>query len=373
MTEKRAEPQTRHAAMEQKQPLVRIVRRPVMPLGQAWAIRGIAFLAALLAGALLIGLLGHNPFLVYADMVVGALGTRTSLIETVKLTLPLLAAALSVALSFRMRFWNIGAEGQILAGGIAASYFALFCYDMMPGWLLLIIMFLAAAVAGALWGALPAVFKAKWNTNETLFTLMLNYVALGLVKYLEAGPWKKPGGYPKIDMFEDVARLPKLFGVHIGWLITIALVILVAVYLRRSKHGYEAAVVGESPDTARYAGMNVGRVLVRTMLFAGAIAGIAGFMQVSGADYTLHEGTAGGVGFTAITVAWLAQLNPWGMVVVAAFLALLDKGANRIHTTFGVPATASDVLTGLILFFMLGCEFFINYRLVFRKGAKARG
>lgn len=361
------------AAGEQKQPFVRIAKRPTIPQRQAWAIRGAAFIAALLTGALLILILGHNPFVVYADMAVGALGTRTSLIETVKLTLPLLVAALSVALSFRMQFWNIGAEGQILVGGIAASYFALFCYDAMPAWLLLLVMFAAAAAAGAIWGALPAVFKAKWNTNETLFTLMLNYVALGIVKYLQAGPWKKPGGFPKIAMFDEAARLPKLFGVHIGWLITIALVILVAVYLTRSKHGYETAVVGQSPNTARYAGMNVGRVLVRTMIFAGAMAGIVGFMQVSGADYTLHESTAGGVGFTAITVAWLAQLKPLAMVIVAAFIAVLEKGANRIHTTFGIPATASEVIIGIILFFMLGCEFFINYRLVFRKGAASRG
>lgn len=354
---------------EAKEPLVRIVRRPTIPQKKAWTIRGAAFLAALLTGALLIALLGHNPFLVYADMAVGALGSRTSLIETVKITIPLLVAALSVALSFRMQFWNIGGEGQILAGGIAASYFALFHYNVMPGWLLLLVMFIAASLAGALWGAIPAYFKAKWNTNETLFTLMLNYVALGLVRYLQAGPWKKPGGFPKIAMFDEVARLPKLFGVHIGWVIAIVAVIAVSIYLTRSKQGYETSVVGQSPNTARYAGMNVGKVLVRTMIIAGALSGLVGFMQVAGANYTLNETTAGGIGFTAITVAWLAQLQPVAMLAVAAFIAVLQKGANRIHTTFNIPATASEVLIGIILFFMLGCEFFINYRLVFRKGA----
>ncbi|MEG2212530.1 MAG: ABC transporter permease, partial [Clostridiales bacterium] len=215
----------------------------------------------------------------------------------------------------------------------------------------------------------------RWGTNETLFTLMFNYVALGLEKYVQAGPWKKPGGFPKIAMFEDAARLPKFLGVHIGWILAIALVILVYIYLTRSKQGYETTVVGQSVNTARYAGMNVSKVLIRTMLFAGALAGIVGFMQVSGADYTLHESTAGGVGFTAITVAWLSQLNPVIMVVVAMVIAILEKGASRIKTTFNIPASASDVLIGIILFFMLGCEFFINYRLVFRskKGALNHG
>jgi len=351
-----------------KTPLMRIARRPSMPQKKAWLIRGTAFLLSLCTGALLIAVLGHNPIEVYGEMVSGALGSRTSLIETVKITIPLLIAALSVALSFKMQFWNIGTEGQILVGGIAATYFALFCVDGLPSPLLLLLMVIAAALAGAIWGAIPAFFKAKWNTNETLFTLMLNYVALGLVKFLQAGPWRRPDAtFPKIAMFEDGARLPKLFGVHIGWIIAIALVIFVSIYLFRSKQGYETSVVGQSKDTARYSGMNVSRVIIRTMVLAGALAGIVGFIQVSGADYTLTDGTAGGVGFTAITVAWLAQLHPVAMVVVAGFIAVMEKGAGSIHSTFGIPASASDVLTGLILFFMLGCEFFINYRLIFRK------
>ncbi|MBQ1502272.1 MAG: ABC transporter permease [Firmicutes bacterium] len=348
-------------------PFVRIAKRSDIKGKKAWIIRGVSFLLALLMGALLIACLGNSPLAVYKDMVVGALGSKTSIIETIKITVPLLVASLSVALSFKMQFWNIGAEGQILVGGICASYFALFFADAMPSWLLLIVMCLAAAVGGAIWGAIPAVFKAKWNTNETLFTLMLNYVALGLVKYLQAGPWQKQGvSYPKIDMFQDAARLPKLFGVHIGWILAVALVVIVFIYLTRSKHGYETSVVGQSVNTARYSGMNVAKVIVRTMIFAGALAGLVGFMQVSGANYTLTDGTAGGVGFTAITVAWLSQLQPIVMVLVSLFIAVMQKGAGRIQTDFGIPDSASDVLLGIMLFFMLGCEFFINYRLIFR-------
>ena len=271
-----------------------------------------------------------------------------------------------------MRFWNIGAEGQITAGAIAATYFAIFQYDNLPGPLLLLVMFAAACLAGGIVGLVPAFCKAKWGTNETLFTLMLNYMALGIVKYLRTGPWCKPSssGFPQIAMFGDNARLPNLFGVNIGWVIVLVLAVLMFVYMRYTKHGYEISVVGESERTARYAGMNVERITMRTMFLSGAIAGLVGYLIVAGASYTLTDTTAGGYGFTAITVAWLAGLNPFAMIVIAAFLAILTKGSNTIQTNFKIPASASEVLIGLILFGMLGCEFFINSKLVFRGGKK---
>ena len=360
-------PVSRSLEREYKEPWVRIVKRPILSQRKAWTIRGIAFFAALFTGALLLLVLGYNPLEVYPEMLRGAFGSSTSLISTIKIAIPLLITSLSVALSFKMQFWNIGAEGQILAGGIAACYFALKWVGLVPSVVLYLMMFASAALAGAVWGAIPALCKAKWGTNETLFTLMLNYIALGFIKYLQAGPWKRPGGHPQIAMIEDSARLPEVFGVHIGWILAILLVLLVALFLSRSKQGYETTVVGQSPNTARYSGMNVGKVIVRTMLFAGALAGIVGFIQVAGTDHTLTESTAGGVGFTAITVAWLSQLNPLAMMIVALFIAILEKGSSRIQTTFGIPSSASSVLIGLLLFFMLGCEFFINYRLLFRK------
>jgi len=356
-----------------REPLVRIAKRTDISKGQAWAIRAAAILLALVAGGLIVLAMGHNPFLVYADMAGGALGNKTGLKETVKIAVPLLGAALAIAPAFKMKFWNIGAEGQILAGGIAATYFALFWADKLPQVPLLLLMFLAAAVAGAFWGLIPAVFKAKWGTNETLFTLMLNYIALGIEQYLQNGPWKdtKGTGFPIIAQFAKGARLPKVFGVHAGWIIVLIFVVLMFLYLRYTKQGYEISVVGESEPTARYAGMNVSKIIIRTMCISGAIAGVVGFMTVSGADYTLNANTAGGVGFTAITVAWLAKLNPIVMVFIAAFLAVLTKGSGTIQTNFGIPKSMADVLTGIILFFMLGCEFFINYRLIFRGKGEA--
>ena len=358
----------------QSEPFVRIVKRDGVAPAKNLLIHFVALLGALVMGGVIVLCMGHNPFAVYAEMVTGSIGSPSVLKDTIRIAIPLLITAIAIAIAFRMRFWNIGGEGQILVGAIAASYFALFYADSMPSAMLLVVMAVAGMLGGGLCGMLPAVFKAKWNTNETLFTLMLNYIALEFIKYLQNGPWKDPKqrGFPKVAMFADAARLPKVLGVHAGWIIALLLVVLAAVYLRKSKHGFEIAVVGESTATARYAGINVGRVLVRTMFISGALCGLVGFLQVSGANFTLSSAAAGGVGFTAITVAWLAKLNPFVMTPVAFFIAMLERGGNKIQTTFGVPSSVSSLLTGIILFFMLGCEFFINYRLVFRSGKEAR-
>ena len=354
---------------EGKTPLVRIARRGNVSKKRAWLIRILGLAFALITSGLLVFALGHNPFLVYADMLDSAFGNRIGFNETMRIAIPLLGSALAVGLAFKMRFWKIGTEGQILIGGIAASYFALFHVNHMPAPVLLIVMGLTAAIAGAFWGFIPAYFRARWGTNETLFTLMLNYIALGFIKYLQTLPsWQIPGttGHPQIDRFAMSARLPQLFGIHIGWVIVLGLTILTYLYLRHSKQGYQLTVVGQSENTARYAGMDVKKIIIRTMILSGAIAGLVGFIQVSGADFTLNEGTAGGVGFTAITVAWLAHLNPLVMVLVAVMIAVLERGAIRIQTSFMIPATIASVMIGIILFSMLACEFFINFRLVFR-------
>jgi len=349
------------------QQFLRIAKRDTIPMYRAWLIRFCGLLAALLAGSFLILALGHNPLAVYADMLDSAFGSRIGFNETVRIAVPLLGSSLAVGLAFKMKFWNIGTEGQILVGGIAATYFALFHYQNMPRPVLLVVMGIAAVLAGSLWGLIPAFFRAKWNTNETLFTLMLNYIAFGFILYLQSDPWRRPGtDFPIIAMFDTSARLPRLFNIHIGWVIVLILAVLVHLYITRSKQGYQLSVVGESENTARYAGMNVGRIIMRTMLISGGIAGLVGFIQVSGSDFTLNETTAGGVGFTAITVAWLAHLNPLIMILVTFFIAILERGSVRIQTTFMIPATIATVLIGIILFFMLACEFFINYRLVFR-------
>ena len=349
---------------EPHSPLLRLAKRDGMPRGQVWAIRLGSFAVALLLSALIFLIMGHNPLGAFGTMVTGSLGKKTAIRQTVRIAIPLLGTALAIAPCFKMRFWNIGAEGQITAGAVGASYFALFWADKLPQVPLLVVMAVAGAICGGLWALIPAFFKARWGTNETLFTLMMNYIMIGVVKWLQGGPWEGRPGSQIIPQFDDAAVLPKVLGVHCGWIIVLVLMVFMFIYMKYTKQGYEIAVIGESENTARYAGMNVGRIIMRTMFLSGAIAGLVGFIVSSGADNTLH------VGFTAITVAWLAQLNPFAMVAISMLLAVLEKGASTLETQMAVPASISDIITGIFLFCMLGCEFFINYRLIVRGGHK---
>ena len=351
---------------EQKTPLIRLAKRDGMPRGRVWAIRGCSFVAAILLGALIFIVLGNNPISAYGTIISGSLGKKTAIRQTVKIAVPLLGTALAIAPCFKMRFWNIGAEGQITAGAIGASYFALFWYDKLPAPVLILVMALAGALFGGIWALIPAFFKAKWGTNETLFTLMMNYIIIGVVRWLQGGPWEGRPGSQIIPQFDKAAILPKVLGVHCGWIIVLVLTVVMYIYMKYTKHGYEITVIGESENTARYAGMNVGRIIMRTVFISGAISGLVGFIVASGADTTLYDGVAAGVGFTAITVAWLAQLNPFAMVGISSLLAVLEKGADTLQTRMAVPASISDIITGIFLFCMLGCEFFINYKLIFR-------
>ncbi len=357
--------------MENKTPLIRLAKRASMPKSQMWCIRAGSFVFAVLLGALLMAMIGKNPVEAYGTILDGALGSSAVLKQTARIAIPLLGCALAIAPCFMMRFWNIGAEGQITAGAIAATYFALFHFEDMPSTMLLIVMALAGMVAGGIWALIPAFFKAKWGTNETLFTLMMNYVIIGIVRYLQGGPWEAPpSGSQRIGQFDAVAQLPKVFGVHIGWIMVLILAVAMFIYMKYTKHGYEISVIGESENTARYAGMNVPRIIMRTVFLSGAISGLVGFIVVSGANFTLYDGVADGVGFTAITVAWLAQLNPFAMIAISILLAIFSKGAGTLQTRMEVPVAISEIMTGTFLFCMLASEFFINYQIILRKSDK---
>lgn len=366
-------------------PFVRVVKRTHIEKKKAILYRVFALIGALLAGALLVAILGYDPVQMYSDMVSGAIGKTfiainkkgvlafsTSSQATIKIMTLLLVTALGLTMAFKMRFWNIGGEGQILVGAICCSYIAVQFGNTWPHWLLVVSMFLAGCIGGGLYGLIPALFKAKWGTNETLFTLMLNYIAINFITFLQYQPaWQMPGTtFPKIRDFSDNTRIASVLGVHVGWIIALILAVLLYLYFAKTKHGYEVTVVGESSNTAKYAGMNVPRIILRTMFVSGAICGFAGFLQVAGADGSLTTDTAGGAGFTAITVSWLSGMNPLIMIFYSFFIAVLERGSNRIQTTMGIPKSAADMLIGIILFFMLGVEFFINYRLVFRLRGK---
>lgn len=354
--------------VKKKEPLIRIAKRAELSDKKRMLLRLGSLLLALVAGGLFLLFLGYNPFSIYSTMVTGCFRSTMAIQATVRIIIPLLITSLGVTLAFKMRFWNIGAEGQIIMGAIFASYFALFCNNW-PHWILVPVMLIAGMIGGGIWGLIPAFFKVKFGTNETLFTLMLNYIALYLIVFLRDGPWADPAspGFPKIARFVKNAQLDKVFGVHIGWIIALILVAAVFIYLRYTKQGYEISVVGESQATAAYAGMKVKKIVLRTMFLSGAVAGVAGMVQATGSDMTLATGVANGVGFTAIIVAWLAQLNPLGILLVSSLFGVMEKGGSVVESTFKLSADSSDVLQGIILFFVLAAEFFIRYRFTFRK------
>ncbi|NCB50540.1 MAG: ABC transporter permease [Clostridia bacterium] len=359
------------------EPFLRITKRDGIEGWKAWGIRLISVALALAVCAVVIyAMVKLNPLKVYEAMWEGAFGTKKRVWITARDTVMLLCIGIGLAPAFKMRFWNIGAEGQILAGGIATAACMIYLGGSLPTWALLCVMFAASIVAGAVWGFIPAFFKAHFSTNETLFTLMMNYVAIQLTSFFVA-KWENPYGSNTVGIINQMTKsgwFPALFGQQylLNVVIVMALTVGMYVYLRYSKQGYEIAVVGESERTARYIGINVRKVITRTMLFSGAICGVAGFIAVAGASHTISTSTAGGRGFTAIIVAWLAKFNTFVMILVSALLVFLEKGAIQIASQYNLNDYASQMITGIILFFILGSEFFINYRLIVRGKKEAK-
>lgn len=351
--------------------MVRIVKRVDLSGRKAVFFRIAAVVLALLASAVFIALLGHSPLEVYRSMVDGAVGSSYRVKETIIRAIPLVVTSLGIAVAFKMKFWNIGAEGQIFMGAFGASFVALKAPGLpMP--LMLLLMAVAGVAAGGLWALIPAYFKAKYGTNETLFTLMMNYIALKWITYLQYGPWKDPKaiGFPKIPNFADNAILPNWFGVHIGWVIALVLIGVMQVFIHHTKKGYEISVVGESENTARYAGMNVKSIILTALFISGGLCGLTGMIQASGVSNTLSVEITGGVGYTAIITTWLAQLSAPLILVVSVLFAALLQGGAFIQTAFQIPQSAAEMLQGMILFFVLGSEFFVNYQLDWKRSGK---
>lgn len=357
------------------EPLIHITkRRDPIDWWKAWLIRAGAIVAALIVSALLIVVMtGLNPIEVYTTMFKGSFGTTRKLWTMLQKTAMLLCIALAVTPAFKMRYWNLGAEGQVLVGGLASTACMFYLKDSLPNGLMLLVMFVASVLGGIIWAIIPAVFKAKWNTNETLFTLMMNYVAIQLVTFSIA-VWVPSGSGVLAILNQDsrVGWIPELGGSKylINVLIVALLTVVMYVYLKYSKHGYEISVVGESQNTARYIGINVKKVILRTVLFSGAICGLSGFLLVAGDGHTVSSGLAGGNGFTAVLVSWLAKFNPIVMMLTSFLVVFLQRGAGEIATKFRLDSSISDIVTGIILFFIIGCEFFINYQIHLRKSGK---
>ncbi len=337
---------------KKKEPFFHIVKRDALPWYQSVGIRAIAIVLALIVCAIVTTITtGINPIQVYESMIIGAFGSARKTWVTFQNISILLLIALALTPAFKMKFWNIGGEGQVLIGGLAAAACMICLGDKIPNALIVVCMIIASIAAGAVWGFIPAFFKSKWNTNETLSTLMMNYIATQLVAFFTI-VWEVPKGSGKIGIINQNTNsgwLPQIFGSKylLSILVAVVITIFMYIYLQYSKHGYEITVV-----------------------LSGAICGLVGLLLVGGINHTVTTTIAGGQGFTAVLVSWMSKFNPLVMVFSSFLIIFMDRGASEISTNFGLNHSYADILTGIILFFIIGCEFFITYRLQFRKKAE---
>lgn len=334
--------------------------------------RIISVVAALVVAGIVIAICGYNPFVVYKNMIIGSFGSAYYVRQTIQKIIPLLVMGLGVAVCFKMNFINIGADGQFYMGAIASTYIALHA-DGLPAWLAMILMFVAAFAFGGIWCLIAGFLKSKWGVSETLVTLMLNYIAIKLVSYLQYVKWKDPNafGQPKIANYPKGLQFTNVLGIHYGWIVAVVLLVLVWFLLRRSKLGYEIAVLGANQRTARYAGMSTRKVLLLASLIGGGICGLAGLIQCAGVEHTMNDQMGNSMGYTAACIAYMAQMNPGAVLIIAFLFAILFQGSAYMQIAMQIPAATGDVIQGIILLFILGSEFFSRYRFVrVRKEAK---
>ncbi|MBQ3094213.1 MAG: ABC transporter permease [Clostridia bacterium] len=355
------------------EPLIDISKRATLDWWKAWLIRGVAILAALLVVGVLSSLITKaNPFEIYSLIFEGSLGSSRRFWKLLHNLAILLCISIAVTPAFKMKFWNCGAEGQVLIGGLAAAACMIKLGDKLSYPMLIAVIVVAGIAAGAVWAVIPAIFKAHYNTNETLFTLMMNYVAMQLVSYFTYIN-AVPKGSGTISSIPN-GHLPTMVNAYLlNILVVVVVTVGMFIYLKYSKQGYEIAVVGESQNTARYVGIDVKKVIIRTMLVSGAICGIAGILLVSGTDHTITSETVSGRGFTAIMVSWLAKFNPFVMILTSFLVVFLESGAGEVVDTFFLNGSYADIVTGIMILFIVGCEFFIQYTVKFRKSHKGGG
>lgn len=364
--------------MHKREPLLHMSKRDKISKPKQALVYAIGIILGLLVSAIVIwAIVKISPIKVYVSMWDGNFGNKGRAWQMIRDTMILTCIGIGLAAAFKMKFWNIGAEGQMLVGGIATAFFMI-NFPQLPAVALFACMIVSSLLAGAIWGLIPGFFKARWNANETLFTLMMNYIAIQFTSFC-VSKWENPFGSNTVGIINKTNKegwignmLKEGYNQDFLWTVLIVLVVctLMYIYLRYTKQGYEIAVVGDSENTATYAGIRVPNIFVRTMAISGAVCGFAGFLAVSAVSHTISTSTAGGRGFTAIIVAWLAKMNPYMMILISALITFLDKGAVQIASDFGLNEYASQIVSGIILLFILGCEFFINYEVHRNKSKK---
>lgn len=338
----------------------------------AWLGRGLAILGpllmggalGLLLGAVLILIAGADPRVAYQTLIEGAFGGRRQITETVLKACPLLIVGLGLAVAFQSKVWNIGAEGQYFIGALLGGAVALQFPDA-PKMLLIPAILLAGVLGGALWGLIPAWLYIRRGISEIISTLMLNYIAILFVQYLARGPLRDPEGFlPESALLSDAARLPIILAprIHLGVLIALLLVPLVYVLIWRTPLGFQLRSIGANPQVARFAGMNVASGVMLALAISGALAGLAGIIEISTLHMRLKGAISGGYGFSAILVALLGRMHPVGILLAAVFFAALSIGAESMHTVSGLPSSLAQAIQALIVLFVLGTDAFFRLR-----------
>lgn len=360
-------------ATTKKEPLIKISKRQNLALKYKILLTVGAIVLSLVLASILLACLGYNPIKFFSEVMKGNFSSPAFLKLLVRTLIPLLITSLGVSLAFKMKFWNIGAEGQFIMGALIATTFAMLFKDALPSHLGAIIVVLLGALGGGLYAVIVALLKVKFNTNETLLTLMFNYIALYLAKYtLFTDFFATSGTFPSYKVIDKSLWLTEIkigtFAFDTSLFVAIALVVIFFIYFKKSKQGYELNIVGDSPNTAKYAGMKVGKIVIRTMFLSGAVIGLAGALKLAGssASHTFNPDITGGVGWTAIIVAWLAKLNPIGIFVTSFLMSVLERGCDFAKTSIKLDSSMSDVLQGIILFTILASDFFINYKVTIR-------
>ena len=363
-----------------------IVKRENCPLWKKCCLYLGAIVLALVMGAVLLAAIGVDPIAYYTRMfTMGTVGNKIAYkvwINYLKDFVPLALTSVALSLAFKMRFWNIGGEGQFILGAIASAAVAFLVGPVLPDSLTLVLMCMAAMVVSGLYGLFVAALKVKFGTNETLMTLMLNYVALYILVFLgeTRGEWNfflsDESVRPVFASFANIVSFPSIpvgdrFSLNICVVLTVLIGILVFVYLRYTKQGYEIAVVGDSTGTARYAGMKVNAIVLRTVFLSACLIGLAAAFKVGTAGI-LSTAITDDVGWTGIIVAWLSQLNTLAIFLVSALITMLHYGSTVAAATFShVDSSFANMLQGAILFLVLAADFFIRFRIVpVKKGGK---
>ena len=356
------------------EPLFHVVKRDDMPAWKAWLVRiATIAIAFIVVGFLSMSVTGKSFGENYEIIFLGVFGKifegRTMMLwKYLQEVAVLLALALALTPAFKMKFWNCGAEGQALMGGLASIICMIELGPKLPYPVLIGVIVLTSIIAGAIWGVIPAIFKALFNTNETLFTLMMNYIATQIIAYYV---YIKGGGSNVINPVE-YGNFPGVGDndYFVNIIIVTVVTVLMYIYLKYSKQGYEISVVGESQNTARYIGINVKKVIIRTMVISGALCGVTGMLLVAGKDHSININSVGGQGFTAILMSWLGQFNPFIMAIMTAFVVFLRIGVAKVADTSLLNSSFSEIIVGIVILMLVGCEFFINYSIKFKRNKK---